>query len=217
MNNPAIRLVCFDLGGVIVRTCDSWASACVRAGVPYRPEVEELRRQDRVRALDVEWQLGLIDPDGYFRGLSDRLERLYSVEELERIHQAWLLGEFPGTDALVRKLNGLGTVTTACLSNTNAHHWQMMGADSASSPFQAFHNLRDRQASHLLHLVKPGPEIYREFERRTGAAGGEILFFDDLTENVEAARRAGWQAEEIRPGEEPSAQIGRLLEAHGIL
>lgn len=42
---------------------------------------------------------------------------------------------------------------------------------------------------------KPEAEFYAEVERQLGLRGEEILFWDDLEENVAAARAAGWGAE----------------------
>ena len=42
---------------------------------------------------------------------------------------------------------------------------------------------------------KPQPAFYREVERRLGATGESILFWDDQEANVAAARERGWVAE----------------------
>ena len=71
-------------------------------------------------------------------------------------------------------------------------------------------------ARHLLGLLKPGVEIYRAFERQTGFGPGEILFFDDLAENVQAARAVGWHAEVIDHTADTAPQIAGHLQRHGI-
>ncbi len=48
--------------------------------------------------------------------------------------------------------------------------------------------------SHLLKMRKPDPVIYEMVENITGLKGNEILFIDDRYENVEAARKLGWNA-----------------------
>ena len=42
--------------------------------------------------------------------------------------------------------------------------------------------------------VKPEPQIYALAAQRFGVQPAQLLFFDDVPQNVEAARRAGWQA-----------------------
>jgi putative hydrolase of the HAD superfamily len=43
-------------------------------------------------------------------------------------------------------------------------------------------------------LVKPDPEIYAHADATYGTTPGEVVFFDDKPENVEAARAHGWEA-----------------------
>jgi putative hydrolase of the HAD superfamily len=42
--------------------------------------------------------------------------------------------------------------------------------------------------------IKPEAEIYAVAARRFGAQPSQLLFIDDMPDNVAAARRAGWQA-----------------------
>lgn len=83
-------------------------------------------------------------------------------------------------------------VRTGILSNTCAPHWE--------------HLLRRRYAilpgrfaevvlSHEVRAAKPDRAIYDIAAARAGVPPAEILFVDDLEENVAAARAAGWEAE----------------------
>ena len=50
------------------------------------------------------------------------------------------------------------------------------------------------------------------------ARGSEILFFDDMEENVRAARKRGWIAEWIDPQlDDPLRQIREALKTHQVL
>jgi putative hydrolase of the HAD superfamily len=42
--------------------------------------------------------------------------------------------------------------------------------------------------------IKPEPGIFDTAARRFGAEPAQLLFIDDVSDNVHAARRAGWQA-----------------------
>ncbi len=48
--------------------------------------------------------------------------------------------------------------------------------------------------SHEIGMVKPNENIYAYVTQQIGCAPSDILFFDDLFDNVEAARSFGWQA-----------------------
>jgi putative hydrolase of the HAD superfamily len=43
-------------------------------------------------------------------------------------------------------------------------------------------------------LVKPDPQIYARADAVYGTEPGDVVFFDDKVENVEAARIHGWDA-----------------------
>jgi glucose-1-phosphatase len=195
-----VRVVCFDLGGVLVRICRSWDQACEQIGLPYRSPgllaTDEWRM--RRKAVVDRYQLGGLSAAAYHEQLSLALEGLYSPAEVERIHEAWTLKEYPGALTLVRELNQLPGVTTACLSNTNAAHWRRLANEDGSGEYPAVLELEQRLASHLLGCAKPDAEIYARaqtafFAARPGAPE-QIVFFDDLPENVEAARAQGWTA-----------------------
>ncbi|EGT44946.1 hypothetical protein CAEBREN_10902 [Caenorhabditis brenneri] len=44
----------------------------------------------------------------------------------------------------------------------------------------------------LEHLMKPDPKFYKLVEKRLGVKPHEIVFLDDLHENIEAAEKLGW-------------------------
>ena len=83
--------------------------------------------------------------------------------------------------------------------------------------YPAFLALERKHASHLLRSAKPHEDIYRAFEQDLGAAGDEILFFDDRQENIDTATAIGWRAHRIDPTAETAPQIESALTAHGVL
>jgi len=207
---PAARgpLIAFDLGGVLVRICADWVQGCHAAGVRPRGE-PAIRDQAQVRSLVAAHQRGELEHAAFLEGMSRCLGGSLDPVEVGRVHDAWILGEYQGVSACLRQLRSVGLVT-ACLSNTNAVHWrQLHGMDF-------FAGLDHRHASHELGLEKPDPRIYRAFEQRTGWSGQDIIYFDDLHENVEAAIRAGWRAHRIEPASETVPQIRSHLYAWGI-
>jgi len=107
------------------------------------------------------------------------------------------------------------SITTACLSNTNARHWELMHSDShAGLPM---HHLTHRVASHLVGVMKPEEGIYEHLEQITGLAPGSLLFFDDKAENVATAKRRGWHGERIDPGGDTVAQMRGHLRSYGVI
>ena len=198
--------------------CRSWAEGCERAGVPVRG-ADWLASEEafaRRRAVIDAYQRGQCGTAEYYARMAAALDGLYQQSEVERVHQAWLLGEYPGVELLVRELNAAPRVTTACLSNTNAAHWQRLAAPAGRSEYPACAQLQDMLGSHELGCAKPDAQIFTIAEERLGAPPGRILFFDDNLGNVEAARRAGWRAELIDHQRDTPTQLRGWLHQHGL-
>lgn len=204
-----IRLVCFDVGGVVIRVCRTWEEGCAAAGLPVRdPDPGEHTRPQR-RALVVEHQTGRIDAETFAARTSALLCGLYSPAEIRGVHRAWLLDEYEGVLDLVDRLHA-ADLDTAALSNTNHDHWSRMG------DYPAVVRIRHHLTSHRLGLHKPDPAIYRRLEQLLGYGGEEILFFDDTEENVIAARELGWRAAVIDPAGEPARQMEDVVRGEGL-
>lgn len=214
-----IRCVCFDWGGVILKICRSWAQGCERAGLAVRGDPATPAWANVRKGASLEYQLGHLDDAAYFRRISEACDGLYTPEECEAIHHAWLIEEYPGVAGLIDDLHTSG-VTTALLSNTNRAHWlrQFPASGPGAWPrFGAASTLGLRHASHLLGLAKPDAAIYRAFERQTHFHAGEILFFDDLTENVSTALSLGWNTVQIDHTGDTADQMRRELQRRRVL
>jgi putative hydrolase of the HAD superfamily len=79
----------------------------------------------------------------------------------------------------------------ACLSNSNAVHWERNAQD-----LQLFH-FEVALSSHLLGCHKPAPVIYERALAALRVAPEAVLFFDDVAANVEAARTVGIRAFQV--------------------
>ncbi len=207
-----VRLVCFDLGGVLIRIHRTWSSACRAVGLDVRTSDIDTRFAALSDPVIEAYQTGRLTPDEFARTLSRAIDGLYTPEEVDRVHRAWTRDEYPGAPNLVRDLNAAG-VHTACLSNTNVAHWEMI----ISGP--AMQALRTPLASHEMGLHKPDAAIYAAAEDHfNGHRADAVLFFDDLPENVAAARAHGWRAELVDHDVEcTAAQIRAYLQSHGAL
>ncbi len=93
-------------------------------------------------------------------------------------------------------------------SNTDAVHWAFNGRASEGR----LHAL-EAHLSFELGLLKPSVEAFGKVAERAGIEPARSLFFDDVPANVEAARKAGFQAEVFVD----EATLRRSLDARGIL
>ncbi|MBL8962529.1 MAG: HAD-IA family hydrolase [Phycisphaeraceae bacterium] len=214
-----IKLVCFDWGGVILRIRRSWSEGCLGAGLGVRGQSASESWADRRRRLSRVFETGGMSEAEFYEGMSVAMEGLYTPEEVRLVHAAWLVEEYEGMGGVIDRLNAVEGLETGLLSNTNTAHWarQRPDPDGAWPHFPTAGRLKHRHASHLLGCAKPGPEIYREFQRRVGRSAGEILFFDDLAENIATARGEGWHAELIDHTKDTASQVLGHLERHGVV
>lgn len=213
----SIGFVCFDLGGVVVRICRTWAEACARAGI----DVREPARFASVELVQARHELvdaymsGRLGCDAFFAGISKASGGLYEPGEIERIHFAWTIEDEPGVEDLIERLNAGGAVVTACLSNTNHAHWQKLTVGGEASP--AIARLQRHLVSHELGAVKPDQTIYVAAEEALGASPEQVVFFDDMEENVIAARARGWHAHVIDYARQTVPQMEAVLAELGVL
>ena len=158
-NQTEPLLVCFDLGGVVRRHCRTWEEGCASAGLdlrdPDRMNTPELIA--RRRALADALQRGQISPQSFWDGVAQATDGLYEPHEIERLHSAWLLDEYEGVEEIVRALSALDHVVTACLSNTNAPHWEVPAREGAEAlrDCAAVSHMTHTLVSHELGVVKP--------------------------------------------------------------
>lgn len=205
-----VRFVCFDLGGVIIRICQTWEERVAAAGLEMRDSALWNKIGPTRDALMVRYMTGRITGHQFAQQLSEALDGQYNPAEIMAIHDAWLIDEYEGVGTIVDQLHQAG-LDTAALSNTTPQHWARM------DEFPAVGRLRHRFASHELGLHKPDTAIYRHVQRQLGYMGKQILFFDDAPENVIAARDVGWRATRVDPTGVPAQQIVDALAEHGVL
>ncbi len=211
MSSPT-QLICFDLGGVLIRLCDGWDHACQRAGVtPAKPITDDAIAQ--VIPLVHREEVGELEHGQFFELAASHLA--LSPEDTKAMSDAWLCGAFPGIDTLIDAVKAAGH-TTACLSNTNDNHWQAM-TDPAHPNGLPLDKLDHRFASQLVKERKPNPGIYQHVERATGFPGEAIHFFDDSLENIQAADALGWQTCHVTDPDDPAAQMTAHLKRLNLI
>jgi putative hydrolase of the HAD superfamily len=90
-------------------------------------------------------------------------------------------------------------------------------SDPSHPAYLPLHKFTHRFASQLIGHRKPDQAIYAHVEQAAAVPGQQIAFFDDVPQNVQAARRRGWQAEQILHDGQPIHQIRRHLRRLGVL
>jgi len=180
MQKPKVLM--FDLGGVIVR----WV------GLDAIAQLTGLTREavtNRFSASDIfsAYEIGQCSDDIFAQELIAQFELTVSLSEAKAMWNSWVQACYAGTKSALTALKA--DYSLACLSNTNALHWQHLPTHI---------NIEDyfdhSYASHLINAAKPTAESYHIPIQDMGESPSDIWFFDDTLVNVEAAKSVGMTA-----------------------
>ena len=215
MTTP-IQLLLFDLGGVLVRICHGWKKVCEYHGLTPPAILDDPQGAAALADIGVRFETGQSTEDDFVND-SAKLTGFTRDQVRNALHH-WVIEPYAGAHELVDRVTKIPGLITACLSNTNATHWEMMqGLNGHTRAAVPLHKLTHRFASHLIGAMKPDPAIYEHVERTLRIDPASILFFDDHPPNVLAARSRGWQVEQIDPTGNSPSQVVEHLQKRGLL
>lgn len=195
------KVILFDLGGVLI---ENNGRAALTAMLAQPLPAGEMWRKWLDSPAVRQFERGRIPPDEF----ASRFVREWEIDLEPAVFisefATWPRGLYDGAEALLQGLKG--THHLACLSNTNAIHWQR---------FPQLQALFDSCfLSHEMGHVKPDREAFEYTVKSLGVAPGEVYFFDDLRPNVAVAREVGMNAFQVEDfaGIEPILRKERLLQ-----
>lgn len=198
MNDNAVaapvRAVLFDLGGVVLdfdvqRALAAWSR---HSRLPLAQLRENFSIDDAYRAHET----GALTDDAYFDYVRERLALECDGAVVREGWNGIFIAEIAETVRMVEAIRP--GVPRYAISNTNASH--------IAEIQRAFPGLLARFdrvfASHEIGHRKPDAAAFEHVLREVGVPAGEVLLFDDLVANVEAARALGMQAVQVRGPED---------------
>ena len=193
------KVILFDLGGVLV---ENRGREGLTAMLPAPLETREIWLKWLQSPAVRQFERGLIPAEAFAESfLAEWQIELDSTSFINEF-ATWPTGLFDGAGDLLKALRARHHV--ACLSNTNAVHWDRL---------TELHSLFDSTfLSHRMGHVKPDPEAYEHTIAALGGPASRITFFDDLLPNVEAARAAGINAFHVAGFED----IAPILRREGL-
>jgi len=187
--NSAIKVVLFDLGGVLERVAAApKVEAWTRGQIPSDKFWSTWLSAHSVR----DFESGRISPDTFALRAVAELGLAIAPSAFLDDFRDWLAGPYEGARELVQRVRDTG-VRTASFSNSNAIHWPIMERHQATMDvFDA------NFPSHRLGLCKPDVEAFAKVLKLLARPGHQVLFLDDNLVNVEGARLAGMKAEHVQ-------------------
>jgi len=205
------KLICFDLGGVLVRLDPLSAQRTFLSLAPQHSEtLERLLRDDFVHdqehfSENESFQLGHLSTTEYFSRVRSIIGEQHTDGQLKAALLTVIVGDEPETVRLLEPLSKIARL--ACFSNTHPLHWNYM-----LESFAWMSSFEIQMASHLCRIAKPAPGAFRAICEQAQLRSEECLFIDDRLVNVEGARNIGMRAIQFQG---PRALIASL-EAEGI-
>lgn len=180
MNPP--RVLLFDLGGVIVR----WTGLdelSRLAGLP-RDEVINIFAKSKILS---DYEVGRCDDDVFTEEMRAIFKLDMDARTFKREWCRWVGETYTGTKEALTVLRK--DYTIACLSNTNALHWQHLPTHIKTEDF-----FDHSFASQIMGAAKPSPESYYIPLHDMKVSPSDVWFFDDTEINIKAAEAVGMKA-----------------------
>ena len=194
----------FDLGRVVIdfdlaRTLKAWA---VELGSDPTAMVAALANNETFHR----YETGHVTDAEFFAAVREALRLELSDEQLREGWNAIFIGEMPGIAPLLER--AAQHLPLYALSNTNDAHI----AHFSEHFTELLRHFRELFLSSRIGMRKPNAEAYDFVVKAIGVRPERIVFFDDLAENIAAAREHGLQAVHVRS----SADVARALDQLGL-
>ena len=194
------KVLLFDLGGVLV---ENRGREGLTAMLTVPLAAAEMWAKWLASPVVRDFERGLIDSDAFASAFVAEWDIELEPAAFIEAFATWPRDLYAGAEVLLRGLKGRHHL--ACLSNTNAIHWQRFPQLAAL--------LDSCFLSHEMGLVKPDREAFEFTLARLDVAPQDVYFFDDLLPNVATARDLGMHAFQVEDfsGIEPVLRRERLL------
>lgn len=199
----AARVLLFDVGGVLVElsgveTMLGWLGGGVATDELWRMWLHSKAVRD--------FETGRIDPDEFAVGVITEFRLPVGPAQFLASFAGWPTGLYPGTLELLARIPN--SYQRALLSNSNALHWTRVVSDLQLGPAFDHHFV-----SHLTGRIKPDADAFEHVVDSLDCRPEQVLFLDDNTLNVDAAKRFGMQAVRVRGIDETK----RALVQRGVI
>ncbi|HVS67980.1 MAG TPA: HAD family phosphatase [Mycobacteriales bacterium] len=195
-----VQAVVFDLGGVLAEF----------SGVATMRELARISSDEELwaRWLGCDWvrrfERGQCSPEDFAEGMVGEWRLPMTAPEFLAAFGEWVQAPYDGAEDLVTET--AQRVPVAMLSNMNAVHW-----DRAVSAWSLVKRFDHVFTSFELGLIKPDAEVFHHVVDALGVEPEQVFFLDDNRINVEGARAAGLQAEQVRGVAEARAAVSRKI------
>ena len=200
-----IEAVVFDIGEVLVKL--DFSPVLRELGLPPSlPLYEALGRLEGWNPFD-SFERGTLSKEEFLKTLSSLAGRELSWECFLPIWNSVIVGPFPLTEELLKKLSS--KVPLFALTNSNEFHYKFL---KETYPWMSY--FAQVFSSHLIGARKPEDKVFRHVLETIRLLPSKILFIDDRFENVKAAKTLGFVAELC---EQLNGNLFSIVSKHGFV
>ncbi|MGV8057463.1 MAG: HAD family hydrolase [Smithellaceae bacterium] len=185
-----IKTVLFDLGNVLVDVdlCAFWNN------LGFFRTAEMAPFADGYASLTRQYETGDIGTADYLSGLRIVFNKKFTSRRLQRAFSSIIQQPIAEISEIISRISC--AYQTALVSNTNEIHYKL-----SRTKLESLRMLQKHYLSYQLHVMKPEAGFYDAIIQDQGIIPSELLFIDDLAENVQAAKIAGMQTIQFKsPG-----------------
>jgi HAD superfamily hydrolase (TIGR01509 family) len=197
------RVLLFDVGGVLVQL--SGVETMLR-WMGENATSDEMWRMWLHSTPVREFERGRIGAEEFAAAVTAEFRLPVTPPQFLVSFTGWVTGLYPGTLEMLAQIPS--SYQRAVLSNSNALHWTRVIDDLKLGPAFGHHFV-----SHLTGLIKPDADAFQHVVESLSCRPEHVLFLDDNTLNIEAAKRLGMQAVRVQG----IAETRKVLVERGII
>jgi glucose-1-phosphatase len=186
--NPDIRVLLFDVGGVLV---ELGGVEVILAWLGNRITAEELWRRWLQSEVVRGFETGQIDAPTFAAGVIAEFGLAVEPQQFLQSFVGWPTGLYPGTLEMLARIPR--RYRRVLLSNSNPLHWpRVLDEMRLGAAFDTHF------VSHLTGRIKPDRGAFEHVLQSLACDPAHVLFFDDNLLNIETARTLGMHAVQVR-------------------
>lgn len=202
LNTMKISAILFDIGGVLIELNGLPSIAKL---LDSNQSYDDIYQRWMSAPSVIGHETGKLNTDEFAQAVVKDLDIDITPQAFMENFATWIVGVFPDTFALLADIPN--DISVGALSNTSDAHWREV--EATGLPDRIEHLFLSHHIGHL----KPSTPAFQAAVDGLDVPANEILFFDDVAENVNAAQAFGLIAHQV---ESPS-QARAVLKDYGIV
>ncbi len=195
-----IRVLLFDVGGVLVELS---GVATLLTWLGGKVTLDEMWRRWLHSEAVRQFETGRIEASEFALRVTSEFGLTIEPQEFLKSFAGWPTGLYPGTLEMLARIPR--SYRRAILSNSNALHWPRV-----LNEMQLGSAIDTHFVSHLSGRIKPDADAFEQVLESLDCEPQDVLFLDDNSINVEAARNLGLRAVRVRGATEAQQALIQL-------